>query len=92
MPLRVSYKLLKALEEISQKSHASEAKSPALVGTHKRTSWWISQKESTESSNEKEMMNEEVGSEVVFVPGCMLCQCFSGAHPLLTRSSYFAKI
>jgi len=34
MPLRVSYKLLKALEEISQKSHASEAKSPALVGTH----------------------------------------------------------
>ena len=49
-----------------------------------RTSWWISQKESTEPSNEKEMMNEEVGSEVVFVPGCMLCQCFSGAHPLLT--------
>ena len=38
------------------------------------------------------MMNEEVGSEVDFVPGCMLCQCFSGAHPLLTRSSYFAKI
>ena len=34
MPVRVSYKLLKALEEISQKSHASEAKSPALVGTH----------------------------------------------------------
>ena len=30
----VTYKLLKALEEISQKSHASEAKSPALVGTH----------------------------------------------------------